>query len=55
MSWLKPILYLKALSTLIKELLVHLHEELEGVIDEAVDRLVPMVLATDRRKCEIRI
>lgn len=55
MSWLKPILYLKALSTLIKELLVHLHEELEGVIDEAVDRLVPMVLAKDRRKCEIRI
>jgi hypothetical protein len=32
------------LRALVKQLLIHLHEELESIVDEAVDGLVPVVL-----------
>ena len=38
------LVHLVLLCALVKQLLVHLHEELEGVVDEAMDGLVPVVL-----------
>ena len=38
-------IYFILLRALIEKFLVHLHEQLEGVVDEAVDGLVPVVLA----------
>lgn len=33
-----------ALDAVVEELLVHLHKELEGIVDQAIDGLVPMGL-----------
>ena len=51
-------IYFVFLSALVKKFLIHLHEQLESVVDEAVDGFVPMIFTVsveswehDRQNC----
>jgi hypothetical protein len=37
--------HLELLCTLVKQLLIHFHEELQCIVDESMDGLIPVVFA----------